>query len=224
MAAAAPLKLEHPRPAAGGARCPTGSPATRGRTTRDWIVDVSLLRVAALLGALVFAEELRIGDPPGWLLAADVLAGVVACCALWVRRRWPVGVALALLALSSFSAAAAVASLIAFFTVAVHRRFACRRRGRRRSGSLVAPVYVELHPDPETPYALALAFAITLTLAAAAWGMFVRARRQLVLSLRDRAERAEAAAAASTPSARASWSGRGSPARCTTCSRTASRC
>lgn len=37
-----------------------------------------------------------------------------------------------------------------------------------------------------------LGFSILLAAAVVAWGMFVRARRQLVLSLRDRAERAEA--------------------------------
>ena len=58
-------------------------------------------------------------------------------------------------------------------------------------GLLVTPVYFELHPDPETPYAIALSLAVTLTLAAGAGGMFVRGAASS-RPLRDRAERAEA--------------------------------
>ena len=37
-----------------------------------------------------------------------------------------------------------------------------------------------------------MTWGVVITLAVLAWGMFVRARRQLIVSLRDRAERAEA--------------------------------
>ena len=39
---------------------------------------------------------------------------------------------------------------------------------------------------------MSLVFIVLVTVATVAWGMFVRARRQLVLSLRERADRAEA--------------------------------
>ena len=94
--------------------------------------------------------------------------------------------------IGAFSAFASRAGLIVLFTVAVHRRFSAvllvvRRRPRRRS-----PIYIWLHPDATDPFWVSLVFIVLVTVATVAWGMFVRARRQLVLSLRERAERAEA--------------------------------
>jgi hypothetical protein len=54
---------------------------------------------------------------------ADLVAGWPATIALWLRRRWPVGLAVALAVVGVFSFAAAVAGTIALFTVAVHRRY-----------------------------------------------------------------------------------------------------
>ncbi|MGH3320474.1 MAG: sensor histidine kinase [Streptosporangiaceae bacterium] len=89
------------------------------------------------------------------------------------------------------SALPAGAALVALFTVAVHRR-----------STVAAPVavlhilaqlpYNLLYPDPTTPYWGAVGFGALGIAAITAWGMTVRARRQLVLSLRDRAHRAEA--------------------------------
>ncbi len=83
------------------------------------------------------------------------------------------------------------AALIAFFTVAVHRPFPYVAGFGAISIAAVL-VYYELHPDRETPLLVSLATRSSITIAVAAWGMFVRARRQLVHSLRERAERAEA--------------------------------
>ena len=52
-----------------------------------------------------------------------MLLGLLGCVALWWRRRWPVGVALLLAAIGSFSDTSGIAVLIALFTVAVHRRW-----------------------------------------------------------------------------------------------------
>ncbi|WP_228984544.1 sensor histidine kinase, partial [Streptomyces sp. DH12] len=46
-------------------------------------------------------------------------------------------------------------------------------------------------PDPDLPYAAAVVLVLVLTGATVGWGMFVRSKRQLMLSLRDRARRAE---------------------------------
>jgi signal transduction histidine kinase len=62
-------------------------------------------------------------------------------------------------------------------------------------GTLLAAtslVYAALRPDDDLPYLAAVGFGIVLTYAALAWGLVVRARRQLILSLRERAVRAEA--------------------------------
>jgi hypothetical protein len=68
-------------------------------------VDTLLFLVAAVFGLLVIGGRLESSAPPvpGWLLTADVVAGVLGCAGLWLRRRWPVGLALALVALSTFS-------------------------------------------------------------------------------------------------------------------------
>jgi signal transduction histidine kinase len=85
----------------------------------------------------------------------------------------------------------AAAALIAFFTVAVHRPF--RYVAIFGAISLASVfLYYELHPDRDTPLLVSFAISASITIAVAAWGMFVRARRQLVHSLRERAERAEA--------------------------------
>jgi hypothetical protein len=58
---------------------------------------------------------------PGWLFTLDVVAGAVGCAAVWLRRRWPVGLALFLIALATFSEAVAGAMVVGLFTVAIHR-------------------------------------------------------------------------------------------------------
>jgi signal transduction histidine kinase len=159
------------------------------RSTRDWLVDVTAFLLALSLGAGLFIDSLRF-DPAPALVALDVVCGIVGVTALWWRRRWPVGVAVLLVVLACVSALAAVASIVALFSVAVHRPF--------RVVALVAalgvvtlPVFQWLRPNDE-PFVVEAAFGVLLTGVALAWGMFVRARRQLVLSLHERARRAEA--------------------------------
>ena len=161
------------------------------RSVRDWLVDVALFLSAVGLGPLLLFESANRDQPPSdGVLAADLVVGLVGCLFLWGRRRWPVGVAVVLALVSAFSATAGVACLFALFTVAVHRTW--------RPVVLIAAVnfvaftvYDHFRPDPELPWPLTLALGAALTAAVVAWGMFVRARRQLVVSLRDRASRAE---------------------------------
>lgn len=161
------------------------------RSVRDWLVDVALFLSAVGLGLLLLLESTYREQPPSdGVLAADLLLGLLGCLVLWGRRRHPVGLAVVLAVLSAFSATVGVACLIALFTVAVHRTW--------RTVLLVAAaniaafaVYDHFRPDPELPWLLTQALGAALTAAVVAWGMFVRARRQLVVSLRDRACRAE---------------------------------
>ncbi len=161
------------------------------RSVRDWLVDVALFLAALGLGFALLSESTFRAEPPSdGILFADLVVGTIGCLLLWGRRRWPVAVALVLAVIGAFSAMGGVAVLMALFTVAVHRTW--------RTVLLVAAVnmvtflvYDHLRPDPELPGVLSLALGAVLTTAAVAWGMFVRARRQLVVSLRDRAVRAE---------------------------------
>ena len=59
-------------------------------------------------------------------------------------------------------------------------------------GLITNLVFSWTRPDPDMPYWATVAWGVVITLTVLAWGMFVRARRQLIVSLRDRAERAEA--------------------------------
>src|SRR3954468_8399370 len=55
-------------------------------------------------------------------LAFDYAIGAACCLALWLRRRWPVGVAVTMLVPAALTISGAIAYLVAVFTVGVHRR------------------------------------------------------------------------------------------------------
>jgi signal transduction histidine kinase len=129
-------------------------------------------------------------DVPEGLIVADVLLGALSCLAVWLRRRRPVGLAVALLAVGLVSSTSGWAFLAAVFTVAVHRpfRYVAWIAGTNLA---LAPLYYWLRPDKGLPYPASLVFALLLTVCVVGWGMFVRSKRLLMLSLRDRAHRAE---------------------------------
>ena len=168
------------------------------RSTRDWVID-SLSFALAALWCLVTGIDMVQAQPeilpqweytPTWLAWADLVAGVVLVVALWWRRRYPVRLAVLAMVLASFSLAAAVAAMIMFFTVAVHRRFAVT--AAVGLGSLCSnAVFCLLRPERGTPVLTSVAWGTAFFVIVMLWGMVVRSRRQLVLSLRDRAERAE---------------------------------
>ncbi|WP_341719281.1 histidine kinase [Micromonospora sp. FIMYZ51] len=171
-------------------------PARSRRTTRDWLVDslcflvsVGWVLVATLDAASPnpsFAERL----PYHWMIVADALFGLACSAVLWVRRRWPLGLALVTLPVAAFSMAAAIPLLIIFFTLVVHRRTAVVL-AVTAAGLFTNTLLAILRPDPHLTHWATAAWGVVITLLVLAWGMFVRARRQLVLSLRERAERAE---------------------------------
>jgi len=161
------------------------------RSRRDWFVDSVFFLLALLIGAAVLGNVNQQEDPPEWLNLLDLGAGLIGCCLLWFRRRWPVQIAVVLALMGAFSAFASGAGAIALFTVAVHRRFSVVA-AVTAIGFAVLPIYILIHPEDNDPVWLSVVFIVIITAAIVAWGMYVRARRQLVLSLRERAERAEA--------------------------------
>jgi signal transduction histidine kinase len=150
-----------------------------GRSRRDWIVDAAIFVLAVLFG--LFAASQRIGTSvqPPWLFEVDQVVGVLGCAALWLRRRWPVQLAVVLVIASTFSELVAGAMLAALFTVAVHRS-----KGVSFSVfllSLVAAVlYTVLRPDPELPQAVVLMLGAATQSAAFGWGLAIQHQRQLV--------------------------------------------
>ncbi|MFJ2769063.1 sensor histidine kinase [Streptomyces sp. NPDC087300] len=164
------------------------------RTVRDWLVDFTCFLTAVLIG-MIGADA--VGNNPhvsAGYAELDQVIGALACAAVWLRRRWPVGLAIALVPVGVASDTAGGAAAIALFTLAVHRPF---RYVAWVGGAsvLVVPLTCWLRPDADMPYGIAIAFGVVLTAAVMGWGMFVRSRRQLLLSLRDRALRAENEAA-----------------------------
>ncbi len=159
------------------------------RTVRDWIVDTVLFLFAAFIGLLAADASDQFNDSEV-LVLADQLLGAAACCGLWLRRRWPVGLAVTLVAVATFSPVAGGALLVAVFSLAVHRPFKqlALVGALALAGSVAQPL---LRPDPTVSAWVAITAGVVLLLLATGWGMLVRSRRQLVVALRERAERAE---------------------------------
>jgi signal transduction histidine kinase len=159
------------------------------RTVRDWVVDFTCFLLAALIG-IIAADSLPHEGLPDALAALDQFLGALSCAAVWLRRRWPVGLAVAMMPVSLLSNTAGGADMIVLFTLAVHRPF----RYTAWIGGLelaVIPFFFWFRPEPDLAYPAAVVFTALLTVALIGWGMFVRSKRQLMLSLRDRARRAE---------------------------------
>ncbi|MFI9819571.1 histidine kinase [Streptomyces sp. NPDC052013] len=160
------------------------------RTARDWVVDFSCFLLAVgvgLLGAEAVAANTRVPEP---LATADQVLGALSCAAIWLRRRWPLGLAAVMVPVSFVSETSGGVAVIALFTLAVHRPFRYVAWVGGAHAALV-PLYFWWRPDPDLPYLASIVLFTVLTVAVVGWGMFVRSKRQLMLSLRDRARRAE---------------------------------
>ncbi|MCI4140514.1 MULTISPECIES: sensor histidine kinase [Streptomyces] len=171
---------------------PGTSPSGRRprRTARDWLVDFSCFLLAVLVG-LLGADALRDNtDLPHAVAVLDQVLGALSCAAVWLRRRRPLGLAVAMLPVGFVSETSGGVAVIALFTLAVHRPF--RYVAWVAGAQLVlTPLYFWWRPDPDLPYTAVVILFVVLTGATVGWGMFVRSKRQLMLSLRDRARRAE---------------------------------
>ncbi|MFD8933697.1 sensor histidine kinase [Streptomyces sp. NPDC059578] len=160
------------------------------RTLRDWIVDFLCFLIAVTIGLLVAENLVQEPDVPEPLVVADQVLGAFSCGAVWLRRRWPVGLAAALVPVGLLSTTAAGAALVLLFSLAVHRRFAYVAWVAGVSLAL-APLLFWWRPDPELSYGVSIMFTVLMTATVVGWGMFVRSHRELLLSLQDRARRAE---------------------------------
>jgi signal transduction histidine kinase len=174
------------RPAASEVLRPDEDDALAARSRRDWIVDSALFLFAAVLAITTGLTGTRQGLH-GPLLVINVIGGVVACLALWWRRRWPLGLGLASLPLLAVTSSAGPAGVIILYTVAAYRRW--------QLAFLVAAAQVALLPLERAINSQGnslTVYYLTGTLGPAvvvAWGMFRRSRRQ---AQRERARRAEA--------------------------------
>jgi signal transduction histidine kinase len=189
------LLEDDPDPGQGPGPGHDGRPGRRPRrTARDWVVDFTCFLLAVFIG-LLGVETVR--NEPGLPQAFAVLdqaLGALACAAVWLRRRWPVGLAVAMVPVCFVSNTAGGAGIVALFTLTVHRpvRYVAWIGG---ASLLLNPLFFWLRPDPDIAYPWSVVVTVLLTAAIVGWGMFVRSKRQLMLSFRDRARRAEREAA-----------------------------
>jgi signal transduction histidine kinase len=166
------------------------SAAAGPRTRRDRAVDTFAFLLAVVFALFILSDARGDSVHPltGRQLVVDVVCGALACLSLWWRRRWPVGVAATTVLLGILSSTATIAGLLAHASLAVHRSV----RPVLLVGALWIPtsvVYALYSKRTDASSGTLLAGACAL--AAMAWGMYVRARRQLILTLRERALRAE---------------------------------
>ena len=163
--------------------------STLPRTLRDWLVDIVFF-----LGALGFAAATALSDSQhniGVLLDVDIALALPAIGLLWIRRRRPLLVGLVAIGASFVSNAAGAASIAALFTVAIY----CppRRTAQLATLSLASDVVVAfLYEDHGHDRFQTLLFGVFATIVAVVFGAFVRVRRELVLSLRERNRRLQA--------------------------------
>ena len=161
------------------------------RTGRDKALDAAGCLLAAALGALFLSPTLKDSADPLSTpqLIVDValrIAGLPCAVVAAALARSASRIACAVLGAASISATPA--GLLALFSLAVHRN--------ARQALLVAALWIPsllvFAVYSPTTDALSVVLLVTpLAFAATAWGMFIRARRQLLLTLRERALRAE---------------------------------
>jgi len=157
------------------------------RSRRDWIVDTSMFVLAVLFGLFEVNQRATSPVEPPWLFELDQVVGAAGCAALWLRRRWPVQLGVALVLLSAVFELVAGAMLAALFTVAVHRP-------KRVSFALFllslvcAGTYSLARAEPELPTGVLLMLGVATQSAAFGWGLVIQHQRQLVARARTEAQ------------------------------------
>jgi signal transduction histidine kinase len=165
-------------------------PGGSERSPRDWLVDLTMAFIALAISTAVVAETSD--QHSAAAMAADLAAGAVAFAAVWWRRRYPVAVGVLTGVLSIFATAATGPAVIALFNAAIRapRGALAAITALGLGGSLVYPV---LYPSGDG-YVLDVVLGALILVVVVGWGLFVRARRELIHELRERAVRAESEA------------------------------
>jgi signal transduction histidine kinase len=160
---------------------------TGGSEVRGRLADAVLFVFAVALGGITQAYLWHTHGPV--MNGVDLAFGAVACLALWWRRAHPMTVFVLNIG-AAFSPLALFAFLVAICTAAA------RMRGRALIAVVllaVAGSFVWPAVNPSAGEILRIWFpAFLFTVIAFGWGLYLRARRELVGSLRERAERLEA--------------------------------
>ncbi|MCA2217734.1 sensor histidine kinase [Jidongwangia harbinensis] len=162
----------------------------RGRTARQWLLEVGLAALAGLLGAgflLMSVAE----DQPGAPLALEVASGLLAGTGLVLfRRTRPVALTLVLIPLGIVFGLPMGVTPIALFAVALHRpaRIAVALAALH-AAAVVVIYWIAL--GATRAYVEAVVFLVLLHVSLVAVAMLVRSQRMLVRSWAERARQAE---------------------------------
>ncbi|WP_328855986.1 histidine kinase [Williamsia herbipolensis] len=161
-------------------------PLTGRRSPRDVVVDILVIALAAfigLVGALPYFHGHTIDLP------VDLTVGAIGCLLLVWRRRWPLPIAIIVNIMSIPFAGAGGAAYLAIFSLAVHRPFR-HSIGVAALGIAAGMANLTIIGD-ENGFFFNAMFLVLLIAVAVGWGTSVRNRRQLLISLAERARRAE---------------------------------
>ena len=154
----------------------------RRRTPRDWSIDVLLFAIAVLMWIQQLTTYTNNVDPD-WMIAIDPWVGGAACLALWWRRRFPLALTIAMVPVLFVSASSLGAVLIMILTLAVHREWPA---GVIMTGVFLSFTTPFAYLDPQTEMS-AVAFTVVVAamfIVPLCVGVTVRARRQLIATLR----------------------------------------
>ncbi|MGK5638842.1 sensor histidine kinase [Streptomyces sp. URMC 126] len=157
--------------------------------TRDRLADLGCFLFAAAFSVASAENALDGRRLSETALLAEQLAGGLACAALFLRRRWPVQVAAALVVTGAFSHFAAGPIMVALFTVAAHRPPRVTRWVAAFT-ALPLPFFLLERPALDEPGTSSALTYFALAAGAFGWGLYVRSRRELIAGLRERADRA----------------------------------
>nr|WP_241266038.1 sensor histidine kinase [Streptomyces boncukensis] len=166
---------------------PSGGPPRR--SARDWLVDTALFLWAVVWWAAMTSLLQDHDYLPHWLVVTDPVLGGLLCLSLWWRRRFPLAVALLAVPANALTDSAFGALMVVILSTAMRLPW--------RSATVVLVLYLGsgapyllIYTKPHEGGWPVVAFALAYYLVFFAWGRAARARRQLVLRLREDAERA----------------------------------
>ncbi len=168
---------------------------------RDAAVDTALAVVALAVG-LSSEQNLLYGmdGRPLLLRVLDLVLGIGCFAGIWLwRRQRPVAFALAAIAIGIVSTIAGGIALICVFTVAARREWRTAVAVSVLAALSIIPA-LALYPVPHAERAFTV--GALATFAATGWGMYLRARVELLASLRSQLDQAEKSAADSAEAAR----------------------
>ncbi|MBH1936746.1 two-component sensor histidine kinase [Streptomyces sp. AV19] len=166
---------------------------TRTAAIRDRAADLGFFLFAGAFSVVTADNALAGRELSEEALFADQLTGGLACAALFLRRRWPVQLAAALLVAGSFSHFVTGPALVALFTVAARQP----PRVTRWIAALAAapgPFFVLRQSELSESAVTSGITYYALVTCAFGWGLYVHSRHRLIAELRERAERAGAEA------------------------------